>query len=257
MGGKPALVFLHQWPLSSRMYEPLLVSLCESHRFRCIAVDRRGFGQSDWSGPEPKGDIDYSVLAQDVVGLLEKIKPGPFVFIAASMGTGETVLAHGLSEYVRSNCKSYIWISTSLPLPVASPNFPDGPPRALWDHVLGSLRSHRSQFVSSNFRGPLGVGAAGEVSDKDIEMFERIFEAADALAIQRAAQIFTSEDLTPVLAEFGKAKAGELLLIHGGADGGVPLAVSAHRIQKLIPDATLTVYEDGGHGEYLGSALKG
>ncbi|KAJ4168657.1 hypothetical protein NW754_010580 [Fusarium falciforme] len=163
------------------------------------------------------------------------------------MGTGETVLAHGLSEYVRSNCKGYIWISTSLPLPVTSPNFPDGPPRALWGHVLGSLRSHRSQFVSSNFRGPLGVGAAGEVSDKDIEMFERIFDAADALAIERAAQILTSEDLTPVLAEFGKAKAGELLLIHGGADGGVPLAVSAHRIQKLIPDAKLTVYEDGGH----------
>jgi hypothetical protein len=105
VGGKPALVFLHQWPLSSRMYDPLLVSLCESHRFRCIAVDRRGFGQSDWSGPERKGDSDYSVLARDVVGLLEKIKPGPFVFIAASMGTGETVLAHGLSEYVRSNCK--------------------------------------------------------------------------------------------------------------------------------------------------------
>lgn len=88
-------------------------------------------------------------------------------------------------------------------------------------------------------------------------MFERIFDAADALAVERAAQIFTSEDLTEDLAWFGKKKRGELLLIHGGADGGVPLAASAHRIQKLIPDATLTVYEDGGHGEYLGSASKG
>ncbi|RSL49185.1 hypothetical protein CEP54_012552 [Fusarium duplospermum] len=163
------------------------------------------------------------------------------------MGTGETVLAHSLSEYVRSNCKGYIWISTSLPLPVGSPEFPDGPPRELWDHVLSSLRSHRSQFVSSNFRGPLGVGASGNVTDKDIEMFERIFDAADALAIERAARIFTSEDLTGELVEFGKAKSGELLLIHGGADGGVPLAASAHRIQKLIPGARLTVYDDGGH----------
>lgn len=49
----------------------------------------------------------------------------------------------------------------------------------------------------------------------------------------------------------------ELLLIHGGADGGVPLAASAHRIQKLIPDARLTVYDGGGHGEYLRPGLKG
>ncbi|RSL66688.1 hypothetical protein CEP53_003283 [Fusarium sp. AF-6] len=225
---KPALVFLHQWPLSSRMYDPLL---------------------SDWSGPEHKGDIDYSVLARDVISLVEQIQPGPFVFIAASMGTGETVLAHGLSEY------GYIWISTSLPLPVASPEFPDGPPRELWDHVLSSLRSHRSQFVSNNFRGPLGVGVSGNVTDKDIEIFERIFDAADALAIERAARIFTSEDLTGELVEFGKTRSGELLLIHGGADGGVPLAASAHRIQKLIPDARLTVYDDGGHGEYFGSGI--
>ncbi|KAF5009418.1 hypothetical protein FDECE_4350 [Fusarium decemcellulare] len=243
------LVFLHQWPLSSRMYDPLLLNLCETHRFRCIAPDRRGFGQSDWSGPENNGDIDYSVLARDVVDLLEKLKPGPFVFVAASMGTGETVLAHSISDYVKDNCKGFVWISTSLPLPVASADFPNAPPRELWDTVLAFLRSNRSQFVSANFQGPLGVGSGSKVSDKDIEMFERIFDAADALAIERAAQIFTSEDLTGDLIKFGQEKKGPLLLIHGGADGGVPLSSSAERVQKRIPDAQLVVYEGGGHGK--------
>ncbi|KAJ3537134.1 hypothetical protein NM208_g6443 [Fusarium decemcellulare] len=241
------LVFLHQWPLSSRMYDPLLLNLCETHRFRCIAPDRRGFGQSDWSGPENNGDIDYSVLARDVVDLLEKLKPGPFVFVAASMGTGETALAHSVSDYVKDNCKGFVWISTSLPLPVASADFPDAPPRELWDSVLVSLRGNRSEFVSANFQGPLGVGSGSKVSDKDIEMFERIFDAADALAIERAVQIFTSEDLTDDLIKFGQEKKGPLLLIHGGADGGVPLSSSAERVQKRIPDAQLVVYEGGGH----------
>ncbi|KAM5361174.1 hypothetical protein ACJZ2D_013256 [Fusarium nematophilum] len=225
---RPALVFLHQWPLSSRMYDPLLLNLCESHRFRCIAIDRRGFGKSDWTGPDG-GDVDYRVLASDVVDLLDRIEPGPLIFVAASMGTGLCLDQH-FSPTTRGITQ-----------------VPNAPPREVWDSILESLRRNRSQFVSTSFQGPFGVGSTGTVSDKDIEMFERIFDAADALAIQRAAQIFTSEDLTEALMEFGQSKSAPLLVIHGGADGGVPLSASAHRIQKIIPDAELVVYEGGGH----------
>ena len=100
------LVFIHGWPMSSAMYEPLLLTLCETYRFRCIAPDRRGFGQSDWSGSEPvSSPIDYSVFAADTAHLLEKLKVGPFIFVGASMGSGESVLAHSQSQYVRENCK--------------------------------------------------------------------------------------------------------------------------------------------------------
>jgi non-heme chloroperoxidase len=50
---KPAqpltMVFVHGWPMSSRMFDQLLVPLCEIYRFRCIAPDRRGFGNSEVS----------------------------------------------------------------------------------------------------------------------------------------------------------------------------------------------------------------
>lgn len=73
---------------------------------RCIAPDRRGFGQSDWNGPERKSSpIDYDVFADDTVHLLEKLNVGPFVFVASSMGPGETVLAHLRSRYIQENCK--------------------------------------------------------------------------------------------------------------------------------------------------------
>lgn len=46
----PALVLLHGFPSSSRMFEPLFARL--SHRCRLIAPDYPGFGHSDW--PDPK-----------------------------------------------------------------------------------------------------------------------------------------------------------------------------------------------------------
>lgn len=149
-----------------------------------------------------------------------------------------------------------MWISTSLPHPVSSTDFPDAPPRELWDTVLASLRSHRSQFVSIGFTGPLGVGSATQVSDKDIELYERIFDAADGLAIERAVQIYTTENLTDQLAQFANSSDAPFLLIHGGMDGGVPIEASAHRVKQLVPRAQLVVYEDGGHGESIPPRLR-
>jgi pimeloyl-ACP methyl ester carboxylesterase len=46
----PALLLLHGFPSSSRMFEPLFARL--SDRYRLVAPDYPGFGHSDW--PEAK-----------------------------------------------------------------------------------------------------------------------------------------------------------------------------------------------------------
>jgi pimeloyl-ACP methyl ester carboxylesterase len=46
----PTILLLHGLPSSSRMFEPLLVRLCD--RYHLIAPDYPGFGHSDW--PDPK-----------------------------------------------------------------------------------------------------------------------------------------------------------------------------------------------------------
>ena len=103
---KPTLVFLHGWPYSSLAWEIHTVQLCVNHGYRCIAPDRRGFGKSDWDGPQSDAIITYETFAQDTVHLLEKfLDVGPFVFITASMGAGESILALEASEYLRKNCK--------------------------------------------------------------------------------------------------------------------------------------------------------
>jgi pimeloyl-ACP methyl ester carboxylesterase len=48
--GAPALLLLHGFPSSSRMFEPLLQRL--SDRYHLIAPDYPGFGHSDWPGAD-------------------------------------------------------------------------------------------------------------------------------------------------------------------------------------------------------------
>ncbi len=73
--------------MSSKMYEHLLVPLCETYRFRIIAPDRRGFGKSEWATPSTKS-VNYDVFVADLVALLEHTDVGKMVFVAASMGAG-------------------------------------------------------------------------------------------------------------------------------------------------------------------------
>src|SRR6478752_1468362 len=51
----PALLLLHGFPSSSRMFEPLFTRL--SDRYHLVAPDYPGFGHSDW--PDPK-QFDYT-----------------------------------------------------------------------------------------------------------------------------------------------------------------------------------------------------
>lgn len=63
----PAIVLLHGYPSSSRMYEPLLPLLAD--RYRVIAPDYPGFGHSDAPAP---ADYAYTFdhLAETIDGLL-------------------------------------------------------------------------------------------------------------------------------------------------------------------------------------------
>jgi pimeloyl-ACP methyl ester carboxylesterase len=46
------------------MFEFLMLPLCEYHHFHCIEIDRRGFGNSDWTGSQTAEDIDYDMSAK-------------------------------------------------------------------------------------------------------------------------------------------------------------------------------------------------
>jgi hypothetical protein len=84
-----------------------MLPLCESYRIRCVAVDRRGFGKSEW-GRTPGSsttEFNYDTFAKDTIQILEELDLQKIVFVAASMGCGETLLAYFGSDWVKHRCK--------------------------------------------------------------------------------------------------------------------------------------------------------
>jgi pimeloyl-ACP methyl ester carboxylesterase len=142
-----------------------------------------------------------------------------------------------------------VWMNTSLPYPVATPEFPQATSRELWDQVISGIRLDRPGFFAGAFKGPLGIGE-NEVPDKTLEQFERMTEAADAVAIERSVQSFTHVDFSDDLAVLEQESDVPILLLHGDSDAGTPLQVSAGRVKQIVPRAKLKVYEKASHSMF-------
>ncbi|ERF74978.1 hypothetical protein EPUS_08519 [Endocarpon pusillum Z07020] len=243
------LVFIHGWPMSSRMYDHLMLPLCETHRIRCIGVDRRGFGKSDWSGPNAKpAEVTYETFAEDTIHIIERLKLEDFVFVAASMGCGETLLAWEGSELVKRHCKGFIWIGPALPYPLQTAENPSAPSRELWDSILSGLRTARATFTRVSLPNVFGALAGTEIDAPTLARFERIVDDADSLAMERCVQIIASCDFTEKL----KALAGtSLLVLQGDSDQGMPYEAGTKWIEALVPNTQVSLYEKAGHGLYL------
>jgi esterase len=80
------LVFLHGSGLTAHTWDLVCVSLCGD--YRCIALDMRGHGDSEWSR-----EMDYSARAhcEDVAALIEHLALADPVVIGHSMGGGVAV----------------------------------------------------------------------------------------------------------------------------------------------------------------------
>jgi 3-oxoadipate enol-lactonase len=79
--GQP-VIFLHAFPLNRSMWSDVMVALLNEQRFRLVALDWRGFGESEIS-------VDRStmeLLADDVAGLMDVLGMQQAVLCGLSMG---------------------------------------------------------------------------------------------------------------------------------------------------------------------------
>ena len=79
-GGGPTVVFSHGLLYSLRMWDEQVPAL--RSRFRCIAYDHRGQGESE----KPTTGLDMDTLSEDAVALIGALGVGPVHFIGMSMG---------------------------------------------------------------------------------------------------------------------------------------------------------------------------
>ena len=70
-GEGPPLMLLHGWPEFWASWEPMFERL--STRYRLIAPDFRGFGESENPNPEPTNVVNAASLADDVAALMDSM----------------------------------------------------------------------------------------------------------------------------------------------------------------------------------------
>ena len=77
----PAIVLLHAFPLSKRMWDENLPAVT-ARGWRAVTLDFRGFGHSE----APGGPYPMAELAEDVIAVVDQLKLGRAVFAGLSMG---------------------------------------------------------------------------------------------------------------------------------------------------------------------------
>src|SRR5271156_4877649 len=112
MGG-PTLVFLHYWGGSRRTWSEVIGRL--SDRFRCVAVDLRGWGKSDHHAE----DYSLSSQADDVEGVINALNLKDFILVGHSMG-GK--IAQILADRRPDGLRAVVLVAPAPPTPLLAPN---------------------------------------------------------------------------------------------------------------------------------------
>lgn len=110
--GDLALVFLHYWGGSSRTWTRVATALAQ--RFHTVAIDHRGWGQSD----APDNGYALADIAADAEGVIMRLKLGRYVLVGHSMG-GK--VAQLMASRRPAGLAGLVLVAPSPPQPMAMP----------------------------------------------------------------------------------------------------------------------------------------
>lgn len=235
--GRP-VVFIHGWPLNADAWDDQLKHVADNG-FRGIAHDRRGHGRSaqPWSG------YDFDTFADDLNDLLTRLDLRDVTLVAHSMGGGE--LARYIGRHGTGRVHSAVLLSAIPPLMARAESNPEGVPDEVFDQIKKGILTERSQFwrdTSEGFFSANRPGTKATQGNRDAFWFMAMHESIEAGV--RCVDAFGYTDFTADLEKFDVPT----LIVHGDDDQIVPIDATARKAAKIIPNATLTVYEGGSHG---------
>jgi pimeloyl-ACP methyl ester carboxylesterase len=220
--GAPALVFLHYWGGSSRTWRHVTNALAPA--FRTVAIDQRGWGQSD------KPDAGYTLgrLADDAQALIERLALDRYILVGHSMGGKVAQLLasrspHGLAGLV---------------LVAPSPPSPMNLPLDVRQSMVSAYDSRESIIATVR-----QVLAATPLQPDDLESV-----VSDSLRGAPAAKAAwplaaSQEDITAQVARI----CVPTLVISGQEDRVDPPTVLQQELMPRIPQATLHTLPGIGH----------
>lgn len=235
--GRP-VVLIHGWPLSGESWSEQLPALTAAGS-RVITYDRRGFGRSD----KPNKGYEYDTLTEDLHTLMEEFDLSDVTLVGFSMGGGE--VARYFSKYGTERVHSAVFAAAVPPYLLKGDDNPDGPltedmaegwEQAINDDIGGFYGEFITNFFSAN--GQL------KVSEEQRRQARALCDQADTDAVLGCMEAFGTTDFRDDLTKVSVPT----LVIHGDADGVVPLEGSGKRTHEAISGSRMHVIAGGPHG---------
>lgn len=234
--GQP-VVFLHGWPLSHEMFEYQINQL--GNDYRCIMIDRRGFGQSDrpWAG------YDYDTLADDLQAVFEELDLHNVVLVGFSMGGAEAI--RYISRHGSNRIAKLVLLGAAAPRLLRTPTFEEGVEKSVFDGMIENAIEDRAAFMESFSKDFFGATIiSSPLSSKLMDWFHGLTMKSSPRAFINCILTFSQADLSEELASIDVPT----LIIHGTDDKIVPFDITAKILQAGIAGSQLIPYEDAPHG---------
>jgi len=236
--GRP-VVLIHGWPLSGRAWEAQVPALVDAG-YRVVTYDRRGFGSSS----QPAGGYDYDTFAADLDALMQHLDLTDATLVGFSMGGGEVV--RYLRAYGADRVRSAVLAAAVPPYLYKSEDNPEGGlDDATIEQFESGVRRDRPAFLRGFVKMFFAVGEQDDLVSQPMQDYAwTLGAAASPKGTLDCIAAFGRTDFRPDVA----AVTVPTLVLHGDADGIVPIEVSGQRSAESIPGATLHVIAGGPHG---------
>ncbi|WP_437972493.1 alpha/beta fold hydrolase [Sorangium sp. So ce260] len=237
-GKGQAILFSHGWPLSADAWD-VQMAYFGGQGYRVIAHDRRSHGRSDqtWDG----NHMDQ--YADDLAELIEALDLRDLVLVGHSTGGGE--VAHYVGRHGTRRVAKVVLVGAVPPLMLRTAGNPEGTPIEVFDGIRKGTLENRSQFfkdLTTPFYGYNRPGA--QISDGLRESFWLQGMMGGIKGQLDCIHEFSEVDYTEDLKKIDVPT----LLVHGDDDQIVPIQASALKAAKLVPNATLKVFQGADHG---------
>ncbi|WP_019988338.1 alpha/beta fold hydrolase [Rudanella lutea] len=220
--GEPTFVLLHFFGSSGREYAGVISAL--AGRYRCIAPDLRGFGDS---ATAPDGDYSVDAMTDDVLSLIEQTVTGPFVVVGHSM-SGKVAL--NLAARQPAGLLGLVLLAPSPLSP--EPIEPDERQRLLTTHGQRSAAEQTRQNITS---APLSEAAQEQIVADDLRSSDAAWQAW----------------LTHGSRENLEDRAGRITLpvqiVLGADDEHITRQLMQETLLRVLPQARLTLLSGAAH----------